>query len=658
MNGRASVTPLLVFFLSSLLPAADWRPVDTNELAQKTPKVEAGADAEAIFWDIKIEDSVQGGDLQLTMNHYIRIKIFTDRGKEKYATVEIEQSGKRRIMDVAGRTIKANGTIIELKKDSIFDRDLAKTKGFKMRGKSFTMPNVEVGDIIEYRYREIRDDEIASHMRLYFQRELPLWSVTYHLKPLNLPYLPYGMRTLPMNCQVPPFKQEPNGFYGVSLNNMPAFRDERYSPPEDQLRAWMLIYYEEDKKIDAEKYWKTVGREDHTRFKPRMKADGQVKRTAAELVTGIEKPEEKIAAIEKFCRTKIRNLNSRTVHLTAAERKALKENDSPGDTLEQKAGSGMDINLLFAALANAAGFDARITRLSDRGDTFFNMNLPLTYFLNNFSVAVKVNDQWAFFDPSTPYLDHGMLRWQEELGHALISDPKGGFFVDTPYSEPTRSLRGRHGDFKLLPDGSLEGTVRYTYTGHAGRGQKSYYEDMTPAQQEEDWKKDIQERLNTAELADFRMPDVTDPYKPFVVEHKVTVPAYATRTGKRILLQPAYFQRNASAIFTDTTRKWDIYFSYGWVEDDEINIDLPEGWELDQPVKPISTNIADVGNYSVEVRKTVDGRRLIYRRKFVWGTNKRIIFPVEAYPKMKQIFDFVQEQDGYTIALKAAGDAK
>lgn len=54
MNGRASVTPLLVFFLSSLLPAADWRPIDNNELAQKTPKVEAGADAEAIFWDIKI----------------------------------------------------------------------------------------------------------------------------------------------------------------------------------------------------------------------------------------------------------------------------------------------------------------------------------------------------------------------------------------------------------------------------------------------------------------------------------------------------------------------------------------------------------------------------------------------------------------------------
>ena len=60
-------------------------------------------------------------------------------------------------------------------------------------------------------------------------------------------------------------------------------------------------------------------------------------------------------------------MSSRTSHLTAEERKALKENHSPGDTLKQKAGWGMEINLLFAALANAAGFDARMVRLTDRG---------------------------------------------------------------------------------------------------------------------------------------------------------------------------------------------------------------------------------------------------------------------------------------------------
>src|SRR5690349_14803842 len=122
---------VLTLAFSTLLAAADWRPVDPAEIAQKTPKVDPAADAEAIFWDVRIEDSVTGGDLRLAMNHYIRLKIFTDRGKEQYATIEIPQIGKRRINEIAGRTIKPDGSIIELKKDAIFDRELVKTKGFK-----------------------------------------------------------------------------------------------------------------------------------------------------------------------------------------------------------------------------------------------------------------------------------------------------------------------------------------------------------------------------------------------------------------------------------------------------------------------------------------------------------------------------------------------
>src|SRR5205807_9812951 len=144
--------------------------------------------------------------------HYIRIRIFTDLGREKYATVEIPLYAKRSILDVAGRTIKADGSVIQLKKDAIFDRELVKTKGLKLRGTTFTLPNVAAGDIIEYRYKEIRTNEIASHLRLYFQRELPIWNVAYHLKPLNLPWLPYEMRTMAFQCNHTPFQREPDGF--------------------------------------------------------------------------------------------------------------------------------------------------------------------------------------------------------------------------------------------------------------------------------------------------------------------------------------------------------------------------------------------------------------------------------------------------------------
>jgi len=161
--------PFLLLTPLSTWAAVDWRPIDPSELAQKTAKVEPGADAEVLFWDVKIEDRVSGSDPTLVLANYVRIKIFTDRGKERYSTVEIEKFGKRHIKDVAGRTIKPDGSTIDLKKDAVFERELAKTKGLKVKGTSFALPNVEVGDIIEYRYREFRDDELGYYMPLEFQ---------------------------------------------------------------------------------------------------------------------------------------------------------------------------------------------------------------------------------------------------------------------------------------------------------------------------------------------------------------------------------------------------------------------------------------------------------------------------------------------------------
>jgi hypothetical protein len=643
---------LLAGALASVSFAAEWRPIDPAELAQKTPRVDPAADAEAIFWDVRIEDRAQGGDLTLTLNHYIRIKIFTERGKEQFATVEIPRFGRRSINNVAARTIKADGSIIEVKSDSIFDRELVQAKYFKLRGKSFALPNVEVGDIIEYQHKEIRDNEIASNMRLYFQREIPMWNVAYHLKPLDLPYLPWGMRTMAFQCQLPPFRKEPNGFYMTALNDVPAFKAEPYMPPEDQLRAWVLIFYEEDKKIEPDKFWKEIGKQDFARFKPLIKADDSVKRAAAEIAGPFASPEDKLAAIDLFCRTKIRNMASSATHATAEERKAVKENHSPSDTLKQKAGRGLDVSYLFAALASAAGFDARIARIPDRGDIFFSAQRTTTTFLDNLSVAVKVGENWTFFDPATSYLERGMLRWQEEGQSALVSDPKEGFFTKTQYSAPQRSRRQRKGQFKLLEDGTLEGSVEYSYSGHVARRQKQEWENMTPAQQEEDWKDDLERRLSTAELSDFTAENAADQVAAVKVRHKISVPGYAVRTGRRILLQPAFFQRNIAPRFSESARKWDLYFQYGWAEDDEVTIDLPEGWELDQPVRPFNITLGAIGDYAVEVRKTVDGRRVIYRRRFDWGRDMRILFPASEYTRLKQAFDKIEEQDRYTISLK------
>src|SRR6187431_685502 len=130
----------------------EWRPVTPAELADKTSTVEADADAEAIFWEVKINDSSVD---ELTLQHYIRVKIFTERGREKYSKLDVPFTKGLKIKNLAARVIKSDGSIVEIRPEDIFEREIVKASGVKVKAKSFAVPNIEPGVIVEYRYKEI-----------------------------------------------------------------------------------------------------------------------------------------------------------------------------------------------------------------------------------------------------------------------------------------------------------------------------------------------------------------------------------------------------------------------------------------------------------------------------------------------------------------------
>ena len=80
-----------------------WRTVAPAELALETPQVEPDADAEAIFWEVWLDDKKRS---RLSYNHYVRVKIFTERGREKFSKLDIPFYKGRKVEDVAARVIR------------------------------------------------------------------------------------------------------------------------------------------------------------------------------------------------------------------------------------------------------------------------------------------------------------------------------------------------------------------------------------------------------------------------------------------------------------------------------------------------------------------------------------------------------------------------
>jgi len=388
----------------------------------------------------------------------------------------------------------------------------------------------------------------------------------------------------------------------------------------------------------------------HKAFAQIAKLDGAVKKMAAELVTGLATQDEKVEAIQEFCRTKVKNLYGPGV--TAAQREKFKPNKDAGDTLKNMMGNGDDIAALFAALVNAAGFEAHKAMVADRSRKFFVPEMMSARFLHTYNIAVKFPDGWKFYDLVTLHLPKAMLRWQEGSTAALITPEKEPVLITTPLTPPDRTRIMRRADLELQADGTVAGNIRIAYTGYLATARRSGIDDETDEERRETIKQELAARFEGAEITEVKVENLKNLAMPLVCAAKIRMPGYAQRTGKRLFLQPAFFHKNSTPRFAASERQWDIQFDYPWSETDRITILLPEGLEPDQPSEPHSFKIGETGEYNAGLALSEDRNQLVYMRLFDWGRQDQIAFPVKSYPVIKKAFDYVNEQDTHAVALK------
>lgn len=637
-----------------------WLPITDEERNMKAPIVDKDAGVEALFWRVHVRDEVKGDqDIQRIFYHYIRLKIFNEKGKEQAATIDLPFTDRTSIVSVAGRTIKADGTEIELKSDSVYERDLIRVGRSRLRVKSFAMPGVEPGAIVEYRWRESSHEPWPFYMRTQFQREFPVQKVTYFFAPLPSQYTLYRMSIMAFHCKLPPREADPSGYQSVTLENMPAFRDEPMMPGEANVRMWALVFYSDGEHRDPEQYWVNVGKEEYNRYLKRaMKANDDIKKAAATAASDAKTDEEKTLALIRYIRKNLRDLFGSQV--TEAERaKILKDMPknryrSASEIFKSGIGSARELNTLFAAMASYVGLEVRPALLADRQDIAFVPAMTDSYFLRHIDMGVNIGGNWRLYDVSARDLPAGMLSWNEEGMAALLSDPKKPSFVESPVTPPEASSRIRKATLALSDDGSMDADVKLQFSGHSAQERRYQLEADSDARRVERYKDELTKLYPNAEVSDIQIQNASDPEQPLIMHYHLKGPGYAQRTGKRILLQPFFFQRGTVPLFSASERKYPILFPYAWKEHDSVTFELPAGFTLDNADSPAPLNFGAPGGYQVKIM-TRGSRELLVERDFVMGNEGRIFFPVENYAALKKIFDEIQRRDDHTISLIQTG---
>jgi hypothetical protein len=252
-----ALATLMSLTLTMPVRADDWQPVSADDLKMKSePKAPK---ASAIY----LYRQVDRDDADSTESIYSRIKILTEEGRQ-YANVEIPYlKGTNSIRGLQARVIHADGSITDFD-GTVYEKQLVKARGVRMMAKSFTLPGVEVGSIIEYRYRRSMPIGWAFNSRWLLSDDLFTRRAMFTLRQADGLLLRWSWPLgLPPDTK-PPAKER--GLIRLETRDVPAAVTEEFMPPEDLMKYRVEFVYEgedSDQKEEAA-YWKAFAKRSHS----------------------------------------------------------------------------------------------------------------------------------------------------------------------------------------------------------------------------------------------------------------------------------------------------------------------------------------------------------------------------------------------------------
>lgn len=149
-----------------------WVAPTPEELSMKSVPEAPGAPAVILDYE-EVDDDISNH----SYSYYVRIKVLTEAGKDAadvaltYAADVVEYDyASENYTDIAGRTIEPDGTIVPFT-GKPYVKTLERSHEGKVLSKVFTLPNVQVGSILEYRYSYRYPDYLFSAADWLIQKD-------------------------------------------------------------------------------------------------------------------------------------------------------------------------------------------------------------------------------------------------------------------------------------------------------------------------------------------------------------------------------------------------------------------------------------------------------------------------------------------------------
>jgi len=631
----------LAFMLSGIprvSAASQPPPVTPEELKMTAEPLAPGAPAIILYRQVdRVDNSAAAYE-----DTFVRIKILTDEGR-KYGDVEIpyNEGAGIHISKLSARTIHPDGSLSEFK-GTPFEKEIVKARGWKYMAKTFALPDVQVGSVIECSFRQ----------EFYGRSDFPRWILNdelftkhaqFSLFPSDKWALSWTGYRLPNGTPAP---KESDKVLRLEVSNIPAFEVEDYMPPPFEVASLVEFTYLWDSEKDVTKYWKNRSKDWNQVVDDFMNRRGAMEHAVSQIVSPGDSPELKAQKI--FDRVqKLRNLTwERKKTEQEYRRDKLKDNLTVQDVWGHGYGEIDDLNWLFLALVRAGGLEAYPVWASDRSYYFFQSSQRNERKLLHPIVMLRMNGQSVFCDPGTPFIPFATLPWYETAVPGLRLGKDGGEWITTPLSPSANSRTVRSATLNLAENGDLSGKLTVTFTGLKATEFRTDDRDQDETHRKKGLEDEIKSYIPVqAEVELINKPDWTSSLAPLIAEFNVSVSGWGSSAGKKAILPAGLFTASEKTQFQRVQRVHPIYFHYPYQVEDDIRISLPAGWQISSVPNP-ATLEGNVVSYAFKSEADKDAVHINRKLRV-----DALLLAQKSYPVLRAFFQSVRVADEGQVLL-------
>ncbi|UWZ84715.1 DUF3857 domain-containing protein [Occallatibacter riparius] len=614
----------------------------TKEQLQMTADPKApGAAASILYLEERTDDNLH--------YHSIveRIKILTEKGKDA-ATIHVPYDRSwTKVQDIQGRTIHSDGTVYPLttKPSDLTD---VNSKYFQFNEMVFTLPNVEVGSVIEYRLQIRYDDQWISSPEWIIQQRYFVHKAHYFFQPSHYregimwsPHVKEGTKVV----------RDSQGRFTYDVDDVPALPDEDWMPPLNSLKMRIAFYYADYP--DGQQFWRERGKEWAKDTEKFASADKAIKGAVAELVSATDTEEQKAKKLYDAV-MKLENTDfTRRKSQEERKKEKIKEVKKAEDVWMQKSGGSDDLALLYVAMARAAGLQVVPMQVVNRDRAIFDPDYLQVLQLDDYIAVATINGKEVYLDPGQKMCPFGLLHWKHTYASGLRVSGKGAEIAATPGNLYTQNTMQRVADLTVSPDGSAAGTLRVVMSGQ----QALHWRQTAIRNDEDEVKKRFNETMRDSVPegmeAEFDHFLALDDYNANLVAVLKVNGQLGSATGKRFFLPGMFFESRAKHPFVATeSRKIPVDVHYPERVVDDVTYHLPEGFAVESA--PQAATIPFGSSAQLRVASKNDKDKVEIARSLAYNFT---LVEQKDYTQLRDFYQKVATADQQQLVLARAAQA-